>query len=179
MDPTGAETGREAYMAVIEVEISRRNAYAGGQAFGEHGPYDRIDGILDFGVDPNDKANEGIVDLDLAPRDAEGRVRFRSDFTLLTPKDHQRGNRRLIVDIVNRGRRRVVGTFNRAPTPAEGSADVPPGDGFLFRHGYSVVSIGWQWDVYRSEALMGLEAPYALVNGRPVRGQTIFGSEST
>ena len=78
-----------------------------------------------------------------------------------------------MVDVVNRGRRRVVATFNRAPAPPSDSGEILPGDGFLFRHGYSIVSIGWQWDVYRNEALMGLEAPLAMRDGRQVRGQVV------
>ncbi len=160
-------------MAVVNVEITRREPYADGKPFGDTGPYERIDGMLTFAVDPDNQANRSITDLALAPRDERGRVSFRSDFTLLTPHNSNGGNGRLVVDVVNRGRRRVVATFNRASAPAEGSGDVPEGDGFLFRHGFSVVSIGWQWDVYRSEALMGLEAPHAEVNGQPVMGQTI------
>ncbi len=156
-------------MAVVNVEISRSQPYAEGRAFGEHGAYTRIDGILTYAVDPDHRANRLIVDLDLAPRDEQGRVRFRSDFTLLRPQDPSRGSQRLIVDIVNRGRRRAVATFNRA-TAVESSREIPEGDGFLFEHGYSVVSVGWQWDVYRSEALLGREAPRVETNGQPVRG---------
>jgi hypothetical protein len=36
-----------------------------------------------------------------------------------------------------------------------------------------VAWIGWQWDVFRDEALMGLEAPEALSNGAAITGQTI------
>ena len=72
---------------------------------------------------------------------------------------------------MNRGRRRTVAFFNRAPTPPITSSDVPEGDGFLLKHGYSVLSIGWQWDVYRSDALLGLDAPEIFIDGKPVTGQ--------
>lgn len=160
-------------MAVIEVEITKRDPYAGGRRFDDSGAYERIAGVLTFAVDPENRANRPIVDLDLAPRDAAGRVRFRSDFSLLVPQDPDRGNRRLVVDVVNRGRRLAVSGFNRTPMPEESSAEVSEGDGFLFRHGYSVVSIGWQWDVYSDEALLGLEAPRAKIDGRPIGGQTL------
>ena len=129
-------------MAVINVETTRREPYAGGRPYADSGAYERTDGVVTFAVDPENQANRSIVDLDLAPRDPEGRVRFRSDFTLLAPQEPDRGNRRLIVDVVNRGRSHVVSTFNRAPTPPEGSPEIPDGDGFLFRRGYAVVSIG-------------------------------------
>ena len=159
-------------MTVVDVEINRSQPYAEGRAFGERGAYTRIDGVLTYAVDPDHGASRLIVDLDLAPRDEQGRVRFRSDFTLLRPQDPSRGNQRLIVDVVNRGRRRAVSTFNRA-TVVESSREIPEGDGFLFKHGYSVVSIGWQWDVYRSKALLGLEAPPVETNGQPVRGKAV------
>lgn len=127
--------------------------------------------MLTIAVDPANEVNRTIVDLELAPRDAQGRVCFRSDFVLLIPQTPANGNRRLVVDVVNRGRKRIVGTFNRATPTLEASPDIPSGDGFLFRHGYSVVSIGWQWDVYRSDALLGLEPPYAQHDGQPVQGQ--------
>ena len=44
-------------MAVAKVDINRREAYASGQAFGESGAYERIDGTLDFAVDPANEAN--------------------------------------------------------------------------------------------------------------------------
>ena len=159
-------------MAVVAVDITSREEYAGGLPFGTSGPYDRIDGVLTFAVDPENAANALIVDLDLAPGDEQGRVRFRSDFTLLTPQEAG-SNGKLLVDVVNRGRKMAVNTFNRvAPSPAP-TREQPPGDGFLFRHGFSVVSIGWQWDVYRSEALLGLQAPRAEVDGQPVRGPAV------
>ncbi len=158
-------------MAVVEFQIERREAYADGVPFGGTGPYERIDGALTFSVDPLGEASRAIVDLELAPRGPDGRVRFRATLVLLAPRDPARGRGALLVELPNRGRRRAVPILNRAggAVPTE---DVPPGDGFLFRHGFTVASIGWQWDVYRSKALMGLEAPLALLDGRPVRGRT-------
>ena len=159
-------------MPVINVAIRRREALADGQRFGDVGDYERIDGVLTFAVDPHNPANREIVDLQHAPVDDAGRVRFEADFTLVAPRDNGRGNGRLIVEVVNRGRRRTVAFFNRGATPAIDSDAIPVGDGFLLRHGYSVLSVGWQWDVYRSDALLGLDAPAIQIDGKPVTGQT-------
>src|SRR6185437_7591540 len=97
------ESGREDAMAVLGLEIARRTPYAGGASFGDAGVYERIDGLVTFGVDPENAANAGIVDLDLAPRDADGLVRFRADLCLLLPSAPQKGSRRLIVELPNRG----------------------------------------------------------------------------
>ena len=158
-------------MPVVSVNIKSREPYASGKSFGESGAYERIEGALTYAVDPGHPVNSSIVDLGYAPADPEGRVRFESDFTLIAPASPTAGNGRLLVEIVNRGRRRTVAFFNRAPTPPITSAEIPEGDGFLLSHGYSVLSIGWQWDVYRSDALLGLDAPEIFIDGQPVTGQ--------
>ncbi len=160
-------------MSVVAIDIMRRERYADGVEFGDTGAYERIDASLTFAVDPEHEANESIVDLELAPRDADGRVRFSADLTVLAPVDAARGNRALLLELPNRGRRRVVALFNRSGAAAAGSVDIPPGDGFLFRHGFTVASIGWQWDVPPSDALIGLQAPDTSIDGRPVRGQVV------
>ena len=160
-------------MAVIGVDVTSREPFAEGRSFGAVGAYERIDGIFTFAVNPAHEANQGITDLALAPRSADGRVAFASDFTLLVPMDPALGNRRLIVDVVNRGRRQVVPTFNLAVPNRQGSADIPVGDGFLFKRGYSVASVGWQSDVYRSDMLLGIDAPIAYEGSKPVLAQVV------
>lgn len=160
-------------MPVIKLDIRNRSAYEDGQTFGDTGAYERIDGTLTFAVDPDNPVNSAIVDLGLAPRDEQGRVQFRSDVTMLLPADPARGNGRAIIELPNRGRKLIPRHFNRAATEAPPTAKILPGDGFLFKQGFAVVWIGWQWDVFRSDALMGLEAPYALINGQPIEGQTV------
>lgn len=159
-------------MAVIGVDIRERTPYLDGQEFGDRGAYERIDGWLRFAVDPEHAANEAIVDLGLAPRDEQGRVHFGADLCLLAPADAGRSNRRLFIELPNRGRKLAPRLFNRAPSEAPPTANILPGDGFLFRHGWAVGWVGWQWDVIRDEALMGLEPPLASENGQSVRGTT-------
>jgi hypothetical protein len=158
-------------MPLIDIHVASRRPFADGASFGPAGTYDRLDGEMTFAVDPTNPANAGIVDLAAAPRDAEQRVRFRSDFSLLLPTDAE-GRQRLLVELPNRGRR-LWGRFNVASPDAALSLQDDPGDGFLFRHGWSVLSIGWQWDVYRGTPLLGHEAPPVLENGMPVQGQNL------
>ncbi len=155
---------------VASVDITSREAYADGQPFGDTGPYERIDGVVTFTADPENAANSSITDIGLARRDDDGLVRFSSDFTLITPTTP--GSGKLLVDVVNRGRKVAVNTFNRVP-PSAPSREQPPGDGFLFRHGFSILSIGWQWDVHQNETMLGLQAPPVLVDGRPATGQAV------
>src|SRR5437773_1737833 len=74
------------------LEIQRREPFAGGAAFGDTGGYEKLIGVARFAVDPNDRHNQGIVDLKLAPRNADGKVEFESDFFMLMPKDPAKGN---------------------------------------------------------------------------------------
>lgn len=155
-------------MAIVGVQITNRGPYADGKAFGDVGAYERIDATVEYAVDPANEANLQIIDLDLAPKAADGLVHFTGDLTLLKPSDDSKGNRRLLTDVVNRGRKRVVPTFNLVDPSNPGPGELPPGDGFLFEEGWSVAMVGWQWDVYRSATMMSLDAPIA-----PVRGQVL------
>ncbi|MHB8575491.1 MAG: alpha/beta hydrolase domain-containing protein [Dehalococcoidia bacterium] len=158
-------------MAVTGAEIRQRGPYEGGQAFGDTGAYERIDGVLHFTVDPAHAANRAIVDLNKAARDGDGRVVFEADFCVLQPADPARSNRRLLFEVPNRGGRGALRTFNRAAPSLTPTERIDPGDGFLLRRGWSVAWCGWQWDVFRSAVLMGIEAPQALgADGHPIAG---------
>lgn len=158
-------------MSVVGVKIVRQFPYAGGRSFGEVGQYEQMDTIMTFAVDPGAEQNRDIVDLEYASRDDDGRVRFTADFSIVKPVDPARGSNRLLIELPNRGRRRVVDTFNMSGEDAAASA--APGDGFLFERGLTVASIGWQLDVYRDEILMGLDAPAADISQLSNPGQNV------
>ena len=167
-------------MAVVKLEINRRSPYAGGKTFGDVGKYEQIDGVAHYAVDPLHPSNAGIVDLELAPRDSNGKVWFASDFTLLKPQQMENGNGSLLYDVVNRGRKTVMARFNNSGRPTMPSDPLDPGDGFLMRHGYSVVFGGWQADVPRGVGLIGLQAPEVLdSDGQPVSGKIMCQFQAT
>ena len=161
-------------MSVVSVDIHNKRTYSAGESFGDVGTYDRIEGVIEFAVDPEHDINTKIVDLYLAPRDKDSKVHFKSDFILLTPTVETSSNGRLIVDVVNRGRPRVVNTFNMVAGDPE--IDDPVGDGFLMRHGYSIVSIGWQWDVPVDPELLRLDAPFASNDELQLEGRLLLKS---
>ena len=107
----------------------------------------------------------------MARKNSDGNISFTSDFTVIKPVEPDRGANRVLVELPNRGRKRVVDTMNRTGKDASGSPD--PGDGFLFERGVTVASLGWQWDVYGSEILMGLNPPIADFSEESNAGKTV------
>jgi hypothetical protein len=160
-------------MAVVKLDIEQRSPFAGGQAFGEVGPYEVVQGRVHFAVDPLHRRNTAITDIELGPRDAHGRVCFDADFAMLQPVDPERGNRRLFFDVCNRGRKTVLQRFNSAPAVTDFTAPLEPGNGFLMRQGYTVVWCGWQADVPPTPGLMGLRAPDATGPEGPLQGRIL------
>jgi hypothetical protein len=155
----------------IELQVTAREAFAGGHRFGDVGAYERIKGRAHFAVAPGAAAQAGIVDLDRAPRDGEGLVRFAADFALLMPADPSRANRRVFFDYGNRGNIRCLQFFNDAPGSNDPRTVAHAGNGFLMRRGYALAFIGWQADLLPGDDRFLLDVPVAMENGRPVTGQ--------
>jgi hypothetical protein len=157
-------------MPVTRVEIQHRAPFASGRPFGTSGAYEYLTGELHFASDPRHPRNTAISDLNLAPTNRHGFVEHRAQFHLLKPvQPEPRG--RVLVDSVNRGNMTAVPTFNSAARRTDGNPDVHPGNGFLFRHGYSVLSIAVQWDPPESPERMRAWYPEALEDGRRISGQ--------
>ena len=122
--------------------------------------YEKIVGTVHFAVDPRNPRNRVIVDLDKAPVNAAGRVEFSADLYILRPKDRARSNGMALVDVVNRGRKTILASFNRGGTP-DPATEADLGDGFLMKRGFTLVWVGWQFDVDRANGLMGIQVPAA------------------
>jgi hypothetical protein len=160
-------------MAVVALEVKTRLGLANEREFGNVGRYAQLDGTAHFAVDPTHPLNRVITDIELAACDSDGLVHFSSDIRILIPEDPRRGNHRLLFDVPNRGNRLALGTFNRVPRPINPSALIDAGDGFLMRHGYTVVWCGWQHDVPAVEGLMRIKVPEAQRARRPLSGRLL------
>jgi hypothetical protein len=135
-----------AWAAVERVEVVERTAFAAGAPFGEAGAYEKIRGVAYFALDPAAPANARIVDLKRAPRDARGRVTFASEFIVLRPIDAQPSS--LLYDVNNRGSIAILGQVNgRSPANNDPTTAADAGDGFLMRHGFTLLFSAWTWDV--------------------------------
>jgi hypothetical protein len=80
----------EEAMVVTALEIKTRQPLAGGRDFGSVGHYIQLDGTVHFAVDPAHPLNSCITDIQLAPRDGDGRVHFSADIRILAPEDPRR-----------------------------------------------------------------------------------------
>jgi hypothetical protein len=47
---------------VVRLRVERREVVLGGRSFGAAGPYEKLIGKVDFGLDPTAPANADIVD---------------------------------------------------------------------------------------------------------------------
>ena len=121
--------------------------------------YELVKGRLLFEVDPDNSYNQYVVDLHLAPLNNIGRVSFAADFELLRPMNPNEGNNILIADILNRGSRRAIRYFNFATNYDSPDGPTNLGDDYLMEHGYSILSIGWQFDVPNNPALLRSYVP--------------------
>ena len=115
---------------VTRLDIKSREATGG---------YERITGEAHGEVDPGDRRNRIIQDLELAPRNPRGKVEYVATFALIKPADPTRFSGVLMYSVVNRG--------NGAPVESpEGHA--------------SLVS-GWQGDIIPTPNNQTIRLPIA------------------
>jgi hypothetical protein len=155
---------------VVRLRIERRETVLNGRPFGAAGPYEKLIGKVDFGLDPANPRNDLIVDLKLAPKNARGEVEATADFYLLKPVDPRRSNGRLFYEVGNRGGKSTLGTFQKAAGSADPTTDAEFGDGALMRQGFTLLWMGWQWDVPQRSGTMRMEMPIATENGKRITG---------
>ena len=155
---------------VVRIEVQSRADVAGAQPFGATGPYEKVDGKIFFAVDPALAANRIIADIDKAPRNSAGKVEFSADFYLLKPKEIAKGNGAVLYEVSNRGGKGMLGFFNHGAAGTDPTTAAQMGDGFLMRQGFTLLWVGWQFDVPNRPGLVRVYPPIASDNGRPIRG---------
>ena len=145
-----------------------RSAYPG---------YERVTGKVYFAVDPKLAANKNIVDLALAPKNAKGQVEFSADLYMLRPKDKATGNNTALFQVSNRGGRDLLNFFDLS-NGGQLSKPEDFGDPLLFRMGFTMVWVGWEWDVLGDDQIKLYAPKLAGVSGK-VMAQIIVNARST
>jgi hypothetical protein len=120
-----------AHANIVKLEITRVEPA---------GPtHERITGKAYGELDPADPKNAVIADIELAPRNARGKVEYVTTFTLVRPTDMMKASGVLVYTVVNRG------GGNAAPHPA----------------GHVTFVSGWQGDVVPTSTNYTIQVPVA------------------
>lgn len=122
--------------------------------------YEQVKGLIYGELEPADIRNRIIQDLELAPRNAKGRVEYVATFTLLFPTDLAQSSGFLVYEVVNRGGSLIPKDFTS-------------GDLFL--------SSGWQGDIpFGGKSVYGTDAETIRVpiarqaDGAPISGPILL-----
>ena len=119
----------------------------GAMSFGTVGQYEKIRGTAKGELDPLHPRNSIITDLELAPRNAAGKVEYTTDIFILKPLKLANGNHRLLLDMNNRGEMRLARlnefSLDNPPLTNSPTTAADAGTGFVMKQGYTVVGNGW------------------------------------
>jgi alpha/beta hydrolase family protein len=160
-------------MAITDISVTQAMDFADGHPFGGAGAYVRVTGVARGTLDPAASCNAGIVDLETAPRNAQGLVAYATDFDILRPKDPANGSGVLVYDVPNRGSKRIFNLLDDVPAndPArtnDPKAKEDAGLGFCLGRGYTLVWSGWDPGAPRANGGLGADFPPVLDKGKPI-----------
>jgi hypothetical protein len=154
---------------LLALDIERVEPLADGAPFGEAGPYERVIATARGEVDPAHPGNKGIALIDKAPRNAAGKVEYKTDIFILRPKDPARGNGRILYEVNNRGRKMLFGNIADGPQGVNDPKTLADlGNAFPLRRGYTIVWSGWDPDAPHANMGLALTAPVATTNGQSI-----------
>src|SRR5258706_8454273 len=134
-----AAPAADARITKIEI-ISKQSPTFGGYVFKDVGAYEKIVGKAFGELDPKDPKNSVIVDIQLAPKNASGKVEYAFDFYILKPIDLSKGNHKVMYEPPNRGRKTHPPLNRRAGATDPASVTDPKGlaNMFLPPPGYTI-----------------------------------------
>jgi hypothetical protein len=92
-------------------------------------------------------------------------VEFSADFIAVRPKDLVKSKGSMLLEVPNRGRSRILALVDGGDWDLAHDA----GDAWFLRKGFTIVSLGWQWDAVGPGALRFF-APIARENGKTITG---------
>ncbi len=126
---------------VTKIVIDSRAPAFNSRSFGTVGSYETLRGRAFGEVDPKDRHNAIIQDINLAPKNAKGNVEYITTFTLLMPADLSKASGVLFYEIANRGNS-MFNSFDIGGNPANATSDP-----LFYKRGYVVLTSGWQGDL--------------------------------
>ena len=144
---------------VTSIKILERATAFGGHDFPGVGQYEKITGIAYGEVNPHDRQNRVIVDIEFAPLNSRGNVEYAFNFYILKPVDLSKGARRVMYEPPNRGGKtwNSLGRVSSGPGGANDPASIVDpvvlANSFLMPRGYTMVWSGWEHDLGPLEGL--------------------------
>ncbi|MDG2383570.1 MAG: alpha/beta hydrolase domain-containing protein [Pirellulaceae bacterium] len=157
---------------VERFELKSREPFAGGKSFGQVGVYQRIQGTVHFTLNPQAPQNQNVVDLQFAPREADGLVRYSADVCLLAPQDLSKARGALLYDVNNRGNKLALNFFNFGSPDNRNDprTEAQAGDGFLMKQGIVVLWSGWIGELLPGNERLRLHPPTTVGSDKPLTG---------
>jgi hypothetical protein len=164
----------QARIKKIQITVKESPTF-GGYSWPRVGQYEKIAGKAFGELDPNDPKNSIIVDLKLAPKNAQGKVEYSFDFYILKPIDLAKGNHKMVYEPPNRGRK-TIGALNRGvggDDPGSVTDASLLANSFLMPQGYSISFSGWDASAGASSA--GFNSRITLPVAKNPDGSSITG----
>ena len=148
---------------VSRIEIDSVALVMGGKSFGTIGAYQLLRGKIFYEFDPYNTFNSKITDIKLAARNSSGMVEAVGDLVVLHPLDKEKSRGTALVEVSNRGGKFTPSYFNGAKKGKELDPNDPDywGDGLLLNQGFTIIWVGWQFDVPDDPNLLKLKVPVA------------------
>ena len=147
-----AAPAAEARLTRVEIDATRSQSPTfGGYAWPGVGQYEKIVGKAYGEVNPHDRQNRIIVDIELAPRNARGNVEYAFDFYILKPIDGKASAHKMMYEPPNRGRK-TWAALARVSVPSGANGNDPGSaitdravlaNSFLMPRGYIMMWSGW------------------------------------
>src|SRR5215472_2471311 len=99
---------------VVRFVIDTKTSPAfGGASFGSAGQYETLAGRVFGELDPSDPHNTIINDINLAPKNANGKVEYSATFFMVKPIDMSKSSHLMWQDVPNRGGRITLDVASR------------------------------------------------------------------
>jgi hypothetical protein len=126
----------------------------GGYSWPGVGQYEKLVGMAYGELDPNDPKNSVIVDIQLAPRNAAGKVEYSHTFYILKPIDLSLGAHRMMYEPPNRGGKTIAAMNRGVGGNDPGSVTDPNAlaNSFLMPRGWVLAFSGWDYSAGTSTA---------------------------
>jgi hypothetical protein len=154
---------------ITKIAIQKKEIFAAGYEFPITGAYEKLVGKVYGELDPKNRLNKIIVNLDKAPVISRRRVEYQADLYILKPVDMERGNKKIFFDPPNRGGKHILALLNDAAQTNDPSTVEDSGNGFLMRQGYTVVWGGWHGGL-SGKNFVAMDVPVATNKGKEIVG---------